>query len=402
MPVYFKRFSTVLVGILCAYFFLTSPASAEAPSPGKTVRVVGTSGIPDGDTEKAKRWALSNGLVTAVDLVMLETLPLDFVSQQLGRITEATSGNIDQFIINYNVLAESVTASKCKVILKVTVSTDILKQYLKEAGILAEQKGTAPKILVMVTEKRAEDQIPFFWWADPAHFQEAVSESAIIKVFNQEGFPVIDHTLLPPDLQAPDSILLNPRPSDAEACQLAEAFGANVVIVGIAMVRETINTMQGDDVKSFTAAIEVKALRVDSCEVIGESAKSSTTLNNDNITGVNESLFSAGFLAGEELARHIVQSWQQETKPSGIVKIIVGGKRFFSNFIMFRKKLNEIVGVKDIKLSELKSDEASLQVDYEGDAAELAGALNLQSFDNFRLNIFEISDNGLKIELVEP
>ncbi|MBW2166280.1 MAG: hypothetical protein JRG74_09360 [Deltaproteobacteria bacterium] len=48
----------------------------------------------------------------------------------------------------------------------------------------------------------------------------------------------------------------------------------------------------------------------------------------------------------------------------------------------------------------MKADEATIVVDFQGNAKELADALMLKNFESFGINIYEISQSHLRIRLV--
>jgi hypothetical protein len=51
-------------------------------------------------------------------------------------------------------------------------------------------------------------------------------------------------------------------------------------------------------------------------------------------------------------------------------------------------------------VKELKPNETTLIVEYQGKAEQLAAELMRQNFDNFGINIYEITQENLKIAIV--
>ena len=80
--------------------------------------------------------------------------------------------------------------------------------------------------------------------------------------------------------------------------------------------------------------------------------------------------------------------------------LVVEGTRNLENFILFRKTLNAIVGVEGMKIREMKPDTSTLVVNYSGTPVALADALLLKTFDDFGINITEVSEEHLRIEIV--
>ena len=81
-------------------------------------------------------------------------------------------------------------------------------------------------------------------------------------------------------------------------------------------------------------------------------------------------------------------------------EILLKGAGNLANFVMFRRMLSTIEGVKFVQVKALKSDKATISVDFIGTTQELAAALMLKAFESFGINIYDVSDNQLKIELI--
>ena len=66
----------------------------------------------------------------------------------------------------------------------------------------------------------------------------------------------------------------------------------------------------------------------------------------------------------------------------------------------FRRAINDIEGVTAILIKEIAPDEAIIGVDFDGNAQMLAEAMMLETYDSFGINIYDVSDNRIKLELV--
>jgi len=51
-------------------------------------------------------------------------------------------------------------------------------------------------------------------------------------------------------------------------------------------------------------------------------------------------------------------------------------------------------------VKEIKPNEATLLVEYSGKAKDLASALMLQDFQTFGINIYEVTQNNIRVELI--
>ncbi len=91
---------------------------------------------------------------------------------------------------------------------------------------------------------------------------------------------------------------------------------------------------------------------------------------------------------------------EKKSLKSSLIEIHVEGAAQLKNYSTFRSALNKIEGVKSVQIKEMKANKATLIVDYQQDAIQLADSLILIAFEGFGINIPEVSHNNIKIILV--
>ena len=97
----------------------------------------------------------------------------------------------------------------------------------------------------------------------------------------------------------------------------------------------------------------------------------------------------------------ILATWRKETKQAASVELVVKGIREYGDFVKFRKQLRtQVPGVKNVHLRSIRADEATMDVEIVGTARILADGLMLQRFEDLAVNIFEVTDTGVKVELI--
>ena len=80
--------------------------------------------------------------------------------------------------------------------------------------------------------------------------------------------------------------------------------------------------------------------------------------------------------------------------------MVIRGTNNLASYVKFRKAMNTISGVEGIRVQGIKPNEATLLVEYKGKTKELAAALMQQSFDSFGINIFEVTEDMVRVELI--
>ncbi len=395
-------YKTIIRFVFAIFFFsavLTQPIIVQAKNQilTKTVVVMGTGKIHQEDSAKAREKAIAGSLVSAVNRVAVEVLPLGSLVQNFQAFNELIYGHTNKFIQDYKVLAEFPFTNNYRVMVEATVSISTLKKLMASAGILLEEKPL-PKILVLISDQNLNDRLPKYWWGQEKYFSESFSINALVETIKTKGFPIIDTHIIAQNTRV-DAIYDTPDLNDTEAVNLGLILKAGVVIVGKSVANRGPNIMS-KNIRSFKGIVSARAIRTDTGAEIATTMRTSVTTNTDEIAGARDVLSRAGSLAGEDLASQIVAAWQKQEEQFNILEIIIEGTGNIANFEKLRRLINNISGVKNLQIKELKPDEATIMVDFQGIAKELADALMLNTSGSIDINIYEVSQDRLRIELM--
>jgi len=399
MPIFYSIVKKVLITtfFIAAVMILSDIDTADAQQAKDTFIVMGAGNVKKENVSAARQEAIKNCLVTAVGLKATDLMNIDSMVQNFETLNETLYTNIDKFIRGYKVLTEARFESVYRVMVQVNVSSQMVKRKLTKAGIM-QGKMAMPKILFFIAEQSLEDGSPKYWWGSGMPFVNSASEKAMVEVMKEKGFKIIKHG---PRIQnmAFRIVAGMPNLKDQEAIDFAAKMNADVIITGSSIANNLPNTM-GADMKSFKGLTAVRALFVKTGKQIGSISRTAVTANVNEIEGGRDALSGAGTLAGEEIARQIVSAWLKKDEETEKFEILLKGAGNLANFVMFRRMLSTIQGVKFVQVKELKSDKATISVDFNGKTKELAAALMLKAFESFGINICEVSDSQLKIELI--
>lgn len=394
----FQVMSVKLRVFLCVIlFFLPAVSMASTKSSLKDILAIGKSRVHKKNYAKAREQAVSNSLATAVNQAALGLLPADALADNFEEVNRVLSGNINKFIRNYKVLSESKSEKAYSVLVLVTVSGEMLKKQMPDANDLAT-KGKLPKLLFMIAEEKPDADFPVCWWAEKESPGEMIAEAAISEALKKSGFAVADHGGgLPPEYDR--SGIEKPNIGIEEVLKIGAHFKADAVVVGKAVSEKALNTM-GGTIRSFRGTVTARVFSVETGDEIAFASQKAVEVHEDETEGTKSALQSAASMVAEDLAGKIAEGWRNAKKKSSRITLYIGGTSYLGNFVMFRKELNSMPGVKSIQLKEMKADEAAILVDYKGSAKELADALMLKTFQAFGINVYEVARNHLRIELV--
>jgi len=401
MRVIFFKFSRLILVSFCLAAALTQfdIAYGQEPAESKTYVVIGAATVYGGNVSAAREKAISNSLVTAVALMIVDLLQIDPLVDNFPQLNEMLFDRKNTFVRDYKVLTEAARGKSYRVVVKATVSGEKISKQLSDAGILRTQT-TLPRVLFLVVEKNVREPLPIFWWsAEDANFV-SVSETFMTKHLKEAGFEIIDHR------GAREKPLVNwgnfdkPALTDQEAATLGAGLKADVVVMATSTASLSTNIM-GSAMRSFNGTVSARAIRTDSAEPMFNFTRTAAAANENDIIGGKEALANVGDLAGQELAEQLVVVWHRQAGRPAVVELSIQGTGHLASYVKFRKALNTISGVEGIRVKEIKPNEATLLVEYKGKGKDLAAALMLQNFKSFGIHISEVTDNSLRIELVQ-
>ena len=392
-----KRIGVVVV-VLVSTFSLSVAVYAQQRVQDKTFVVIGSSKLQGANIQAARDRAISESLVTAVALMTEEILKVDSLVENFPQVNTVIYENTNAFVQEYKVLTETESGKFYRVIVKATVAGKKIAKQLSKAGIL-RVKIDLPSVLFFISEQNLQDDSPRYWWGKQMGGFESISEATMADILKTRGFPIVDHGGVGIGKLADWGADIKPELTDEEALNLGARLQADVVILGTAIASPTASIM-GDDLKSFKVILNARVLGTETGAELANISRTSVTANVDETVGGREALKMAGTLAGDDLAIQLAAEWRKLAEKPSRMEILVEGTGNLANFVKFRRALTGIPGVEGVRVKEIKPNETTLIIDYQGKAEQLASALMLQNFENFGINIYEISKQNLKVALV--
>ncbi len=98
----------------------------------------------------------------------------------------------------------------------------------------------------------------------------------------------------------------------------------------------------------------------------------------------------------------LTHEWQTETSTTSTVTVIVIGIEEYSDFNVLREALETGINeVNTVNLRKIGSDEVVIDVDIQGNASDLAGALIVKDFEKFLLYVTEVTPDRIELTMVK-
>jgi hypothetical protein len=398
---------TVLIkfgGLMIVVFSLVlllmpiNPAQAQDSATTKTFVVVGTAALRGGNVSAAREKAISDGLVTAVALMTKEILKVESLVDNFSQLNELLFDKTDTYIQGYKVLTEAGQDKSYRVIVQATVSGKKISKKLTDAGIL-RATTSLPRVLFLIAEQNIEQESPRFWWSPSGSNYISIAEAVMAERLQEAGFTIVNHR------GARNRPLVNwddinkPDLTDLEAAEIGAALKADVIVLGTSLASPSTNIM-GSAMRSFNGTVTLRTLRSNSAEPLLNLTRTAVAVSEDDAVGGKEALADAGDMAGPALAEELILAWQKQAGRPSVIEVVILGTNQLAHYVRFRKTLNTISGVEGIRVKEIKPNEATLLVEYIGKPQDLAAALMQQNFESFGINIYEVTPENLKVQLI--
>jgi len=383
--------------LLCALIVWQGSVEAEDSPSLKTVEAVGTVKIHGEKIVDAREAAISLGLAAAVDRAILELIPVETAAANFSAITELFYANINHYVQDYKVLAESRGSGFYRVMIQAGISSGTIQKQLAGAGISLGKK-ILPSILLMVSDQRLDSPDVQYWWGMGAVGSNPAAESLISRIFSEKGFGIVGHEIVAGS-DALASLHQNSNPGNVEVAEVGARASADMVIAGsVALLR--VPAPLDTTPKTVKALMVLRAVRSGSGEEIAAVEQSAVAPSAEDPAGIDQVLVTLSKTAGDELSRKVALVWQKQARKAATVEILIEGTSQLGNYSTFRSVLNKVSGVKNVQIKEMKADKSILIIEYPNGAKQLADALMLKSYDGFSITIPEVAQNQLKVILV--
>ncbi|MCP3952673.1 MAG: hypothetical protein GY697_10730 [Desulfobacterales bacterium] len=392
-----QRFLTLFITATGIMVLSGSGLHARQPEALKTVVVIGTGTIYKGNSAAARQAAIKNGLNVALDAAVVELLSPESLVGHFQIINQVIQEQTADFIQGYKVLGEYQAGNAYRAVVEATISIEAISKKLADVSISIGAKEL-PKVLFFISEQNPAGALAHYWWGGDAQYHMSSAEKSMGRVLTEKGFQVADPRRSVAGtknrtIDFPEAI------DTASAMLLAANYGAKVIVMGSAVSRPAPNTM-GTSRRSYAASVKTRAFMVADGTELALVEKEAVVAGSDDVVGGREAIEEAADMAAAALAERVVAVWGKEGKTLTTIKIAVEGTRDLANFVMFRRVIKKMPDVEKIKTLEMRPDQAVIEVDYQGTAETFANGLMVNPFEHFRLDIYEVSGELLRVALI--
>ncbi|MBI5183784.1 MAG: hypothetical protein HY999_05425, partial [Nitrospinae bacterium] len=252
--------------------------------------VAGVSTIKDKDYAQARKKAIDNGVIEAVENIIFDIVDFEALTPDNQLINTIYKKGWD-YVQKYKIISESVDLDlkTYKVVLQVTILSGDLKSYLTSSGLLLGLGEEYRHTVAVIINERDDNKIknPL---ADLGEGR-SISESIMIQRFQEKGLDVMDRHILERSIDR--NLMMEAISGDMEAAiSIGIQAGVEVIIIGNAVINREVEDINKER-ESFTANISARAIRIDKGTILCAKSEFATILSKDEIEGSYQALREA-------------------------------------------------------------------------------------------------------------
>ncbi|MEO1335173.1 MAG: hypothetical protein AAFV29_06000, partial [Myxococcota bacterium] len=261
---------------------------------------------------------------------------------------------------------------------------------------------TRPRVIIMIAEQNVGREGFSYWWGAKGLVSDMrFLSNALVREWRPKGFKFVDPALLADDLKVKGA-LRKPALSNASAVSVARNTDADVVIVGKVLVTDGGPVMQGVDMRSFNAVATLRALNVDTAEIIAVANQSATAAHIDPNVGGRAAVQNLAPRVSADLEKQIVSQWTSQAAGARELELVVKGASAKVARSIERTIRERIRGVESVRLRRRRARRAWYDVRVRASADNFGEDLQEKALSRFGLELKSVRRNRLVADVVKP
>jgi len=388
-----QRITTFCI-LLLSFFVLAHTALAQE---SKTVTAEGVAVIQQGAMDIARDAAIQDAQQRAVEQAIGILIDSQTQVENFQVISDSILSQTKGYITRYNVAGETTEGNLLRVRITAEVSLGKLGDDLSAIGVLMG-KMHKPRTIILIAEQNINKEIYAWWWG--AHGQQSdmsIVENVFMDKFVEKGFEMIDHQVAAKDIKVTAAYKVQDLTVD-QAKSIGSQVEAEVVITGKAVSK--IAGEIGAGMKSGQADLTVKAIRIDTGQVIASTNTHAAAIHINDLTAGNEALKKAATEAADQMMTKILAMYSKEVGGTRSINITVTGLNK-TQFVKFKDVLkNQVRGIKSLNERSFTGTTAKMSVDSKNSAQILSDELSLKDFGTFSVEVVSSTANNLELKVM--
>ena len=389
----------LLIGFMmlaAGWAFGVEPVRAAMPGDVLTGVTTGKRRVINHNIQQAKKNAVNDALETALQNGVASLVSRQVFAANLEFFYEQVLSRTSDYIQAYRVLGGVESKGYYLVGVETKVDLALLKKRLTDARIL--NAGNKPVVLFFIAEKTLDDPVPRYWWGkDPVPYVSE-AEHIIVGRLQQDDFMIAGSGPERPDPSF-YNITFDTIYDVTAAKDLGIEMKADMIVFGQASSSESINRM-GDE-RTFDGVVSLEAYHLETGEKAVSLQTNAAAKALVPVVGHTNAIKSAAALAAADLSRKLAAYWSEQLRREHAFEVRIEGMDFLPRFIALKQRFNQMPGIENMQPKEMGTEYALLEVFYKGKPSQFADAVMLKTFEDFGLEILDVSDSLVMIRFIE-
>lgn len=230
-------------------------------------------------------------------------------------------------------------------------------------------------------------------------------EAMAIKLLSAKDVVTVDQDMVAANLQRMKQAMKGAG-DNRGAVALGREFGADVVLIGEAVVKPSAKRIADSNLRAYQAAVTLRAVRTDNSVNLASASADASIVGLEDVAGSAKALRAAGKKALDELIPAMLKKWEKSSDMSVAsarvnLDITVGGMDQIWKLKAMREKLRSLDVVDSVMQQSYAQGLAVFRTVSRVPSEELAEELVMNPPDELRVQIVEIKPGALSVRVVE-
>lgn len=387
----FSKF--LLVTILC---LTVMPVAAQpgGPPASTEITVVGVGSILANDIGAARDQAIEDGMRKAVQQALGTNLKSETLVENFQLVEDRILTWSAGYVKKYEILKEGKAQMDAyEVQMRATVNLAELRNDDGALAALLEREN--PRVMVMIAEQNIGD-------TNALHYFETdltAAETAIIDVFRNKGFEVVDANQSKENQQR-DQVLSALEGNSKAAAAIAAAQHAELIITGKAVAKVATGFNLGG-MKSCQANITARLINADDAKIVATALNNAAQPHIDEVTGGTLAIQKAAKKCADTLVAKVTAAAQKKFYNQATVNLRVQGYRDYNDLQKFGETIKYYMrGVKGVFQRSAAGGYANFDIRIVGSAPQLARELANKNLEPFKVQVTSVTANRVDVKIV--
>lgn len=255
-------------------------------------------------------------------------------------------------------------------------------------------EAALPKVMVLVDEKSL------------GTISTSEVEAMAVKMLGEKEVETVDQDMVQANLERVQKALKGAG-DNRGAAALGREFGADVVLLGEAVVKPSARRIAESNLRAYQAAVTLRAVRTDNAVNLASASEDASVPALDDVAGSAKALKEAGKKTLGALIPAMLEKWEKTAGGAAAatkvgLDVTVGGMDQIWKLKATREKFKAMDGqIASVVQRSYAQGVAVFHVESLLPAEELAEAIVMDPPDELKMQVVEIKPGALSLRVVE-